>query len=121
VTENDEPQHLDERIRGTAKGPKQRARKVEKIVADSEKRRPPAPRGQSEHRWPEPRGPPELWRLPKVLAITGLKQSQLLDAVARGTFPKPVKILDGGRANAWVSTEVIAHVKERIAARDAKA
>jgi predicted DNA-binding transcriptional regulator AlpA len=55
-----------------------------------------------------------------VLAITGLKQSQLLDAVARGTFPKPVKILEGGRANAWLSTEIIAHIEARIAARDMK-
>jgi predicted DNA-binding transcriptional regulator AlpA len=118
VAENNDPQHLDGRIRGTAKGPKQRARDVEKIVADTEKRRPSAPRGLGEHRWPEPRGPPELWRLPKVLSVTGLKQSQLLDAVARGIFPRPVKILAGGRANAWLSTEIIAHIEARIAARD---
>jgi predicted DNA-binding transcriptional regulator AlpA len=118
LSEND--RNLDERIHGTAKGPNQRARGVEKIVADTEKRRPSAPRAQGEHRWPEPRGPPELWRLPKVLAVTGLKQSQLLDAVARGIFPKPVKILEGGRANAWPSTEIIAHIEARITARDVK-
>jgi predicted DNA-binding transcriptional regulator AlpA len=55
-----------------------------------------------------------------VLAVTGLKRSQLLEAVARGVFPPPLKILSDGRANGWVSTEVITFIESRIADRDAK-
>jgi predicted DNA-binding transcriptional regulator AlpA len=120
MTENDNPRDLDERIRAACKGPRQRKRNVSEIVTDTETDLPSAPRGGDEQRWPPSRGPPELWRLPKVLATTGLRQTQLLDAVARGTFPKPVKILEGGRANAWVSAEVIEHILERIAARDSE-
>jgi prophage regulatory protein len=68
--------------------------------------------------WPMPRGPPQLWRLPKVLEVTGLKKSQLFDAVARGKFPAPVKILESGRAIAWLDYEVIGHVYSRLAARE---
>jgi predicted DNA-binding transcriptional regulator AlpA len=117
---------LDARLHGETKGPKRPERTATKIVTETEMQRPPPPRGREEHRWPAPRGPPspwgppELWRLSKVLAVTGLKQSQILDAVSRGVFPRPLKILSDGRANAWVSTEIIDFIEGRIAARDKK-
>jgi prophage regulatory protein len=58
-------------------------------------------------------------RQPEVLAVTGLRKSQLQEAVARGAFPRPVKILEGGRANGWVDSEVFTYIEHRIAARDA--
>jgi prophage regulatory protein len=61
---------------------------------------------------------PRLLRLPEVEQITGLKKTQIFDAVQRGVFPKPVKILETGRAIAWLEDEIVEHVRSRIAARD---
>ena len=66
----------------------------------------------------EAKGPPRLWRLPQVVAFTGLKKTQLYDAIARGMFPKPIRILETGRAIAWLEDEIVEHVRSRIAARD---
>jgi prophage regulatory protein len=71
----------------------------------------------------EPKVPPapkpkRLLRLPEVLARTGMKQSQWFDAVARGVVPKPVHPLPGGRAVAWVESEIDALIDARIAERD---
>jgi prophage regulatory protein len=60
-----------------------------------------------------------LLRLPRVEAITGLKKSQIFDAIQRGVFPRPVRILESGRAVGWLETEIAAFLESRIAARDA--
>lgn len=60
--------------------------------------------------------PADLWRMPRVEAATGLKQSYLYELVSEGRFPRPVKL--GPRASAWVSTEVQAWIAQRIAERD---
>ena len=62
-----------------------------------------------------------LLRLPAVEQITGLRKSQIYDAIQRGAFPKPVHVLEGGRATAWVSAEIQQYLVDRIAARDAAA
>lgn len=54
----------------------------------------------------------ELWRLPAVLAATGLSRSALYRAVAEGTFPKPVS-LGGTRSRAWRSSEVLAWINDQ--------
>lgn len=64
----------------------------------------------------EPTFNAELWRLPKVKQTAGLGSSRIYELVAEGKFPKPVKL--GPRASAWVSTEVLDWVAERIAERD---
>lgn len=56
--------------------------------------------------------PVALWREPQVLAVSGLKRSTMRAFVKEGRFPQPVKI--GERASAWVSTEIVAWVNERI-------
>jgi len=58
----------------------------------------------------------ELWRISKVLAVTGQSSSTMYEGCARGTFPKPVKL--GPRASAWVASEVLAWIEARIAQRD---
>jgi predicted DNA-binding transcriptional regulator AlpA len=103
------------------KGPKRRKLSRAEKVTKTEAARPPAPPSKSRrHLTPPARGPPELWRLPKVLAATGLRKTQLLWAVQNGEFPRPVKILADGRANAWLSTEVEDFIMRRVRARDAK-
>jgi prophage regulatory protein len=62
---------------------------------------------------------PRLLRLRVVVEITGIKKSQLFKAVKRGIFPRPVRILESGRAVGWIEDEVRAYLAGRIALRDA--
>jgi prophage regulatory protein len=59
----------------------------------------------------------KLIRLPETLAQTGLSRTRLYEAVARGEFPKPVKLGPNARAVAWSSDEVAKWIEERLAAR----
>lgn len=61
----------------------------------------------------------KLIRLPETLAQTGLSRTRLYEAVARGDFPKPVKLGANARAVAWSSDEVAEWIAERLAAREA--
>lgn len=57
---------------------------------------------------------PALWRLPTVLAATGLSRSTLYAWIAQGSFPKQVRL--GARTSGWSSEEVGAWIRSRIAA-----
>ena len=59
-----------------------------------------------------------LERINSVIYRTGHSRSGWYAEVGRGEAPKPVK-LAGGRAAAWVSTEIDAYIEQQIAARDA--
>ena len=52
-----------------------------------------------------------------VLQLIGLKRTALDEAVARGDFPAPVKMFEGGRKGFWDREEVMAHIEARFAAR----
>jgi len=54
----------------------------------------------------------------QVERATGLSRSTLYEMVARGRFPKPIRI--GARSVAWISEEVQAWLEARIAERDAE-
>lgn len=56
----------------------------------------------------------EFIRLPKVLALVGLSQTTIYDMANAGRFPKQVKL--GGRAVAWVKSEVLQWNMDRVAA-----
>ena len=56
-------------------------------------------------------------RLPDVMAATGLKRSALYDAIADGTFPKPVKLSQ--RAVGWPESDLTAWAESRLAEREA--
>jgi prophage regulatory protein len=72
--------------------------------------------------WPvTARSPPELWRLPRVLAVTGLIRSQVYELLDDGLFPRPVTLTERGRILGWPSHEVLAYVQSRIRARDTEA
>jgi prophage regulatory protein len=53
------------------------------------------------------------------MRLSGLPRATIYDHIAKGTFPKPVKI--GERNSGWIEAEILAWQAERIAARDAKA
>ena len=56
-------------------------------------------------------------RMPAVEAKTGMKKTQILEAVDRGDFPAPFKVLPGGRAIAWDEDEIDEHLARQMAAR----
>jgi prophage regulatory protein len=53
-----------------------------------------------------------LWRLPTVVAQTGLSKSEIYRRINNGTFPKPLKL--GARAVAWPAAEIDTWVKSLI-------
>jgi prophage regulatory protein len=54
----------------------------------------------------------EFIRLPKVLELVGLSQTTIYEMAKSGQFPKQVKL--GGRAVAWVKSEVLAWNKAQV-------
>lgn len=59
---------------------------------------------------------PRLIRLPEVVSKTGLSRSAIFAAVKAGTFPASIPIIPGGRATAWIESEVDVFLRKRIAA-----
>jgi prophage regulatory protein len=59
--------------------------------------------------------PLRLIRMKQVMAMTGLARCTIYRDMARGSFPKPVKI---GTAICWPAHEVEAFIAQRIAERD---
>ncbi|WP_316861116.1 AlpA family transcriptional regulator [uncultured Cohaesibacter sp.] len=56
-----------------------------------------------------------LIALPEVLNRTSLSRSSLYERMKESQFPKPISL--GGRRVAWLETEVVAWIDERINAR----
>lgn len=59
----------------------------------------------------------KLIRLAQVMECTGLPRSTLYKFIAAGHFPKPVPL--GGKAVAWVQSEIEDWILEKVAQRDA--
>jgi prophage regulatory protein len=59
---------------------------------------------------------PRFLRRIDVQRATGLGESTIFKYVAAGTFPKPIKLTSN--KNAWLESEVLAWMAERIAERD---
>lgn len=62
--------------------------------------------------------PDNFLRREAVEKATGLSRSSIYDLMKCGRFPTPVKI-NGGRAVAWLESEIVAWQESRIAERDA--
>ncbi|WP_058119144.1 AlpA family transcriptional regulator [Photobacterium kishitanii] len=54
-------------------------------------------------------------RLKEVMHVTGLRRSSIYNYMAEGRFPKTVSL--GGRAVAWVESEIIDWIQAKIAQR----
>jgi len=54
-------------------------------------------------------------RLSVVLQMTSLSKTGLYEAIHTGDFPRQVKI--NSRSSAWVKSEVLCWIKEKIEAR----
>jgi prophage regulatory protein len=57
----------------------------------------------------------KILRKPEVVAKTGMPNSTLYAAIARGEFPAPLKL--GVRASGWLESEVEAWLESRVALR----
>jgi len=58
----------------------------------------------------------KILRLEDVKHTTGLARTTIYDQVARGEFPRPIKI--GTRAIGWIDEEIEGWVQDRVSARD---
>ncbi|MCD9554033.1 AlpA family phage regulatory protein [Photobacterium carnosum] len=54
-------------------------------------------------------------RLKEVMHVTGLGRSSIYNYMAEGRFPKTVSL--GGRAVAWVESEITDWMLERVSGR----
>ena len=61
-----------------------------------------------------------LVRARELRSLTGHSPQYIYELMAAGKFPKPIK-LAGGRAVAWLESELVEWQQARIRARDAKA
>lgn len=55
----------------------------------------------------------QLLRRRQVEALTGLRRSTIYERMARGQFPRPVRL--GTRAVAWLASEIDSWIAARIA------
>lgn len=57
---------------------------------------------------------PAISRRPQVQVRTGLPKSSIYALMAKGTFPRPVKI--GARAVGWLNSDIDAWIETQVAA-----
>jgi len=60
----------------------------------------------------------KLLRIKDVCIDIGLSKSYIYQLVSNNQFPKPIQIVEGGSAKAWVATEVAEWVDQRIESRN---
>lgn len=58
----------------------------------------------------------QIYRLPEVMASTGLSRSSIYAYIGNGAFPAPIKL--GSRSSGWLKSEIDSWVAVRIAARN---
>lgn len=62
--------------------------------------------------------PMRFLRLKEVIALTGLGRSSIYKFMDENTFPKTVSL--GGRAVAWVESEIEEWMEKRLALRESQ-
>lgn len=60
----------------------------------------------------------KLIRIKEVQELTGISKPYIYALANKGLFPKPVKL--SARSSAWVSTEVLEWIENRIVERDSQ-
>ena len=61
----------------------------------------------------------KIYRLPQVIALTGLSRSSIYLRISKEEFPKPVKL--GRRAVGWPEDTIIAWQSKMMEAQDESA
>ncbi len=59
--------------------------------------------------------PIRILRWPEVARRIPFSKSYAYALQARGLFPKPIKLIEGGRASGYIESEIEEYVKNRIA------
>jgi len=59
-----------------------------------------------------------ILRLPDVIKKTALSRSEIYDMIAKGLFPKQIKLTT--RSSGWIQSEVEQWVDDRVAERDSE-
>lgn len=59
-----------------------------------------------------------LIRLREVMSLTGLSKSYIYQLSAKKQFPKRVSLVKGGSSVAWLESEVLAWIDERLTERN---
>ncbi|QFY91120.1 AlpA family transcriptional regulator [Magnetovirga frankeli] len=59
-----------------------------------------------------------LLRIGRVSDLTGISKSYIYHLCNQGLFPKPVPLVPGGSSVAWLESEVLAWIDQRVQARD---
>jgi prophage regulatory protein len=80
-----------------------------------------APATKGKAKWADARGPPDLdyvIRKPQIERYVGLRLSVIHDMIAKGKFPRPMRLNPDGRAVGWLSSEIEAWQKSRKEERD---
>jgi len=70
---------------------------------------------QTELHMSEHTDPFEIWRIAKVLNVTGHRRNSWYEAMRRGEAPRPIPL--GPKTVGWVSHEVLDYINRRIALR----
>ena len=63
--------------------------------------------------------PMRFIRLPEVREMTGVRNSTIYRLMAEGKFPKNIALVPGGRATAWLYSEIVEWMQQRVTSRDA--
>lgn len=58
-----------------------------------------------------------LIRIKELIKITGLSKSYIYQLAKENHFPKPIRLVEGGIASAWVLSEINSWIDSRIADR----
>ena len=58
--------------------------------------------------------PTKILRWPEVHKRVGFSKSYAYVLQAKGLFPKPIKLIEGGRATGYIESEIDEYVKARI-------
>lgn len=59
-----------------------------------------------------------LIRIRDVIQLTGISKSYIYQLVNQNLFPKSIQLVPGGTSVAWVKSEVLDWIDDRIAQRD---
>jgi prophage regulatory protein len=68
----------------------------------------------------EPHRLNRMYRLRDLPQFVGLRRTQIGELIKLGKFPRPVSLSDGGRAVAWLESDLLSWQNTRIAARNAE-
>ena len=62
----------------------------------------------------------KLLRIKSVIELTGLSRSYIYQLCKLGKFPKPIQLVEGGSSVAWLESEVLDFIQDRVHERDHK-